>query len=87
MANFFSDSLPRATEQLVRTLVMPDDQITLNIAPDYPESKQPVFKNRAEVEHFWQEFHSKVKGQLEQWDAARAQSEEDARQLWLRNNS
>jgi hypothetical protein len=63
---------------------MPNDQTTLDIAPAFPESAQPVFKDRAEVDHFWQEFQSKVKGQLEQWDAARAQSEEDARQLWLR---
>ena len=63
---------------------MPNDQSNIEIAPGFPESSQPVFKNRAEVEIFWQEFQSKVKGQLEQWDAARAQSEEDARQLWLR---
>jgi hypothetical protein len=63
---------------------MPDDQTLLDIAPAYPESTQPIFKDRAEVENFWHEFHSKVKEQLEHWDAARAQSEEDARQLWLR---
>lgn len=65
---------------------MPDEE-TLDIAPTFPESAQPVFKDRAEVETFWQEFQSKVKGQLEHWDAARAQSEEDARQLWLRRSS
>lgn len=65
---------------------MPDED-TLDIAPAFPESAQPVFKDRTEVETFWQEFQSKVKGQLEHWDAARAQSEEDARQLWLRRST
>jgi hypothetical protein len=63
---------------------MPDDPINLEIAPGHPETAEPVFKDRADLDHFWAEFYSKVKGELEQWDAARAQSEEDARNLWLR---
>lgn len=63
---------------------MPEQHTLLDIAPAHPESAQPVFKDRAELEHFWHEFHSKVKRELEHWDAARAQSEEDARHLWLR---
>jgi hypothetical protein len=66
---------------------MPDDENLLEIAPNYPTSDKPVFKDRAEMENFWHEFHSKVRGQLKQWDAARAQSEEDARQLWLRRTA
>jgi hypothetical protein len=63
---------------------MPDSNTLLEIAPEYPESAKPVFKDRDELEEFWNEFHSKVKCELEHWNAARAQSEEDARNLWLR---
>jgi len=63
---------------------MPDDQTTLEIAPAHPESAEPVFKNPAQLDLFWQEFYSKVKDQLDHWDAARAQSEEDTKNLWLR---
>jgi len=57
---------------------------SLDIAPAHAESAQPMFKDQAELEEFWQEFYSKVKCQLKEWEAARAQSEEDARNLWLR---
>jgi hypothetical protein len=64
---------------------MPTHQnAALTVAPNYAESAQPVFKDPADLEKFWQEFHSKVKVKLEHWDEARAKSEEDARHLWLR---
>ncbi|MDX2186719.1 MAG: hypothetical protein SFV32_07295 [Opitutaceae bacterium] len=56
----------------------------LTIAPAHAETAQPVFKDRAELDEFWHEFYSKVKRQLQEWDTARAQSEENARNLWLR---
>jgi hypothetical protein len=63
---------------------MPNQNALLRLAPDYPESAQPLFKDRGELDMFWSEFHSKVKVKLEHWDQARAKSEEDARHLWLR---
>ena len=58
----------------------------LDIAPGYPECAQPLFKSEAELDEFWQEFYSKVKPELEEWEIARARSEEDARHLWLRRH-
>ncbi len=65
---------------------MPNQNVLLTVAPNHAESTQPVFKDRAELEKFWHEFHSKVKVKLEHWDEARAKSEEDARHLWLRRH-
>jgi hypothetical protein len=63
---------------------MPNQNTSLTVASSYAESAQPVFKDPAELEKFWHEFHSKVKVKLAHWDEARAKSEEDARHLWLR---
>jgi hypothetical protein len=54
------------------------------LALGHPESAQPVFKNGAELEQFWNDFQSKVNVKLEYLNIARAKSEEDARHLWLR---
>lgn len=63
---------------------MPNKNKLVTLAPGYPETEQPVFKDGTELEHFWNEFHSKVNVKLEHWNVARAKSEEDARHLWLR---
>lgn len=62
---------------------MPEHSTSLDIAPAYAETGRPVFTNREQLDDFWHEFASKVKQQLQVWDNARAQSEENARNLWL----
>lgn len=56
----------------------------LELTPEQSTQARPVFNNQAELENFWQDFYSKVKDDLVRWDEARARSEEDARNLWLR---
>lgn len=62
---------------------MADHETPIKIAPAFPASTQPIFKDRAELEDYWHEFYSRVRGRLEHLDDARARSEEDARNLWL----
>jgi hypothetical protein len=66
---------------------MPKENTPPTIAPAHAETAQPVFKNRDDLDEFWQEFHSKVKQQLQVLEIARAQSEESARNLWLHGRS
>ena len=62
---------------------MPND---LELAPEQGTTAQPVFQDRAELERFWQELYAKVKDDLAHWEDARSKSEEDARNLWLRQD-
>ncbi|MFT3830566.1 MAG: hypothetical protein QM691_12765 [Opitutaceae bacterium] len=56
----------------------------LELAPEQGTTAQQVFQNQAEIERFWQDLYAKVKDDLARWEDARSKSEEDARNLWLR---
>ena len=60
---------------------MPTD---LELAPGYEIQKKEVFADHAQYEAFWDAFYAQVKEELERLEQARALSEEDSRNLWLR---
>lgn len=62
---------------------MTPDTNPLKLAPRHAESEKPLFKDDDDLEGFWSDLYSKVTPSLEKWDRARAQSEEEARNLWI----